>query len=986
MHIPKPTTILELAKKNEQYAQKLQDAKAYKEAIEPYQRAAEYYAQLNLWSKKWYCQIKAIELLFYSYNWTQAQDLIQDILKEIEEHNATQTSEYAFALCINASLFLHKSQFNDALNYYLIALQIIQKEHKNTTFCSKILSNIGNVYTYKGYYEQAIKYFLKAIKIKEEVFPTTHPSLAITYNNLASVYQKTEDYYIALQYFQKSLNIKLGNYSPTDLTIAMLYNNIGTVYSLTKDYKKALSYYQQALDIYTITNKKINTYAITTHFQLSNTYVQHQQYDKAIQACEQAIDIAQKLHEQPHIKILVAYLQLGHAYKGKKEYVLALNSYEQALDFAHQIYGDKNPYISEIHINKALIYKAQNKHLTALNLIQLSICKNIIHFDNKDVFINPSLEGSFDRKWLLQSLYHKAKLLYLLAIKNKDQQFFEKSYETYVLCDQLIDQIRHKHIHYNDQLYLSKEVLDIYEGALELCYSIYKQGKDAQYIHKAFYFSEKSKNAALRNTIANVKALTYGDIPSDLLQEEKQLKIDIVFYQQQIYHAKLNNKQEKLHYYEALLNSLNIRYHQLIEQLEQKYKKYYKLKYSHSIISIPNLQNILSNDTKLISYFVGKNYLYAFFISKKYKQFYQLPKKESFQSQIKSLCNYFSLFSSSNVNFQQQGVDYQKYASELQQFYTDILAPILASPIANRNSLFQQFNPPKVSKLIIIPDDLLNFIPFDALLTEAPKHVNKFNAYPYLLKKYAISYAPCATLFAQKNNYFFKNNEKLLLIAPNFNSKNKKSNTNKHTSSLQFTPLPFNKIEINNIQHFFEHTLLIDQEATKKNFLQYAPNYSLIHISSHAKANHTVPKQSLIAFSPSSDKTGEKCNLYLSEIYNLSLPTKLMVLSACETGLGKLQQGEGIINFARAFTYAGVQSLCITLWSINAQTTAKLMKYFYNYLSKGIDKSVALQKAKLTYIENSPSELTHPFFWAAYIIVGKTEPIFQKKIKKNKEA
>jgi CHAT domain-containing protein len=108
----------------------------------------------------------------------------------------------------------------------------------------------------------------------------------------------------------------------------------------------------------------------------------------------------------------------------------------------------------------------------------------------------------------------------------------------------------------------------------------------------------------------------------------------------------------------------------------------------------------------------------------------------------------------------------------------------------------------------------------------------------------------------------------------------------------------------------------------------------------------------------------------LRNIYNLTLNADLVVLSACETGIGELKRGEGIVSLARAFAYAGAKSIITTLWSVNDKSTMHIMEEFYRQLHKGQPKDYALWKAKMEYLQKAKSETAHPFFWSAFVPVG----------------
>lgn len=164
--------------------------------------------------------------------------------------------------------------------------------------------------------------------------------------------------------------------------------------------------------------------------------------------------------------------------------------------------------------------------------------------------------------------------------------------------------------------------------------------------------------------------------------------------------------------------------------------------------------------------------------------------------------------------------------------------------------------------------------------------------------------------------------------------------------------------------------LLVGDRATKENFLREAGNYDIIHLSQHTRIDKNHPMSSQLSFYPFRD-TISRGGLKAYEIYAMDLNAQLAVLSACNTGGGKLEQGEGINSIARAFMYAGVPSVVTTLWDVEDRSSQKLVQGLYHYLQMGMDKDEALQRAKLDYLKSTPCLTeTHPAFWAGYVLYG----------------
>ncbi|MDX1666640.1 MAG: CHAT domain-containing protein, partial [Saprospiraceae bacterium] len=293
--------------------------------------------------------------------------------------------------------------------------------------------------------------------------------------------------------------------------------------------------------------------------------------------------------------------------------------------------------------------------------------------------------------------------------------------------------------------------------------------------------------------------------------------------------------------------------------------------------------------------------------------------------------------------------------------------------------------------LIIVPDGTLGYLPFGALLRERPRRAGNYRNYVYLERAYTISYDYSASLFGNRRTEArSKFRDKLLAVALDFSSGSAAQSENESAnrsgdrlpSLKQLTamrsgldPLYFTVPEAREIAAKFDGDLLINEEATFDRFAERADDYDILHLSTHAIANDEAGDFSFLAFSSSEGNRYD--SLFAKDIYNLRLSAEMVVLSACETGAGEMQRGEGIISLARAFSYAGARSIVTTLWSVNDRQTREIMLRFYENLKDGRSKDKALQQAKLAYIEEvaRDHDEAHPIYWAAFSPIGDMRPL-----------
>ena len=269
------------------------------------------------------------------------------------------------------------------------------------------------------------------------------------------------------------------------------------------------------------------------------------------------------------------------------------------------------------------------------------------------------------------------------------------------------------------------------------------------------------------------------------------------------------------------------------------------------------------------------------------------------------------------------------------------------------NVAYTKLKLPKKSShknLIIIPDGILTFLPFEALITKESSTTN-FAKMNYLLNDFKIGYNNSADFYLNAIP-FQHQKEGVLGVFPIFEN-----------SSLE---LAFSKKELKNLQANFKGKYLEGQNATFENFKTNAANYSILHLSTHASSGDISE--------PASIKFYDTEVLY-SELYNLNLNPDLVVLSACETGIGKLYKAEGAMSVARGFQFSGAQNLLFSLWKVNDFTTSVLMEKFYSNLKKGKSYFDSNHQAKLDFLndESIPNAKKSPYYWASFVYYGTLE-------------
>lgn len=266
-----------------------------------------------------------------------------------------------------------------------------------------------------------------------------------------------------------------------------------------------------------------------------------------------------------------------------------------------------------------------------------------------------------------------------------------------------------------------------------------------------------------------------------------------------------------------------------------------------------------------------------------------------------------------------------------------------------------------IKNLFIVPDGLLWTLPFQALITERDR---------YLIEEYAVSYAPSLSVLQEMNKRARNSNTASSIIAFGNPVIGRDEKLNQ-----DLCPLPEAETEVNEIASVVTSRVkqvFVGSAATEKTFKSLAPEYATIHLATHGVLDNRNPLYSHLSLTKTDGDVENDGSLEAREIMNMHLNADLAVLSACETGNGRISPGEGVIGMSWAFFVAGTRSLLVSQWRVNSASTAQLMKSFYRALAMrppAGHKSEALRQASLRLLKDS--RFRHPFYWAGFVLVGR---------------
>jgi len=793
-----------------------------------------------------------------------------------------------------------------------------------------ILTNIGYLHLNKGRSDLALEYLEKALTTFQQSNSRDTKEGARCLSGLGLVYSSTGKYKQAESNQNIALQIRLNIFGNQSEEVAASYNDLGLVYSQTNP-EKALEYYEMALPIYQKLHGQDHFKIAIASTNIGLMYTSLELYGDAINNFEAALKIWRKIYPNGHPNEAITLLNLGRTYVQMGNQQAGLAYSENALAIYKKYFGEKHSDISQTYNQIGNVRLTQNDYDLALQNFQQSIIANSPHFDNPDISTNPSVSEYYNAKVLLYSLRYKAQALeekyYKKTLKFSDLKL---ALACLFSCDSLIDDIRHHSTDETDKLALGALSNEVYEDGVRVAQAMSEMVlKPKGYKEIAFYFAEKSKSAVLQESIADSNAKSFSGIPSTLLDEEKSLKSNIALVTQKLA-QKMNSEEDQN--LRATLFNLDREYQSFIKKLEQDYPNYFNLKFNQSTPTAAGIQKQLDTKSAFLSYFIAGKRLYIFIITQNTFEIKNLTLPEDFDRNTKGLNN--SLFYNDLSVYMQSAIPLSR-----------LLIPRL---------------PPSIKELIIIPTGRLGTLPFETLLNHKIKSED-FKSIPFLVKRFAISYEFSAGLFSQKSKLDSRvESPSIFLCAPI-----------KFPEKDDLNELPGTESEVNTIAGLFASNSSVakfedaNESLVKSGTLS---SYNYLHFATHGIVDEVDPELSRIFLNNSQSEDG---NLFAGEIYNLNLNANLAILSACQTGLGKLSKGEGVIGLSRALVYAGAKNIIVSFWSVADESTSKLMTDFYSILLKNKNQSFSanLQQAKIKMI--SEGQYASPYYWAPFVLIGK---------------
>jgi CHAT domain-containing protein/Flp pilus assembly protein TadD len=909
--------------------------------------------------------------------------------------------------------------------YLVIAPQL--GLYRNLHMEGDVLRKLAHAYSTQGQYKESIKQLKKALNIDSV---NTHTlQFFEDYRQLGLVYGYSGEFNISRTYLQKSLSLNEGleksqkeskrtAAADTYLALAQLELSLG-------NYKEAREWAWKGLDIYSkipggdagsIESTLIigiierergqldqaerfikqsrdisqaNKLGTGRHAQaFSEIYFLKGDPENGIRFMLQAVEEAEKANIKP--QIINAYMRLGDGYQRMGDKGKANFYYRKAMTFQKEMAGDTVGFVPSLDLRVGNAKKVYDYYLTSgstTGLASVSLRLGEQYFQKGDMdsalFMYDQAKIAFSKSGSVEGIstssFESAKIyiaknqfaeaekflhqsMSLTNQKNLKWQIFlskgiikekARGYDSALLYYKesvnLINEMRGNISIEEFKTLFSNNKVEVYDGLILLLLQHYKDLSGYSYdkaVTESFEFSEQSRSRAFLDMLGNRKIEAKSTKDEDLLEKEQLLKLKIQQLSREI--NKATPYSTTWIQFSNELQKAEADYDILVREIKLNNSAYSTVM-SVEPPRITDIQSKLDDETAVVEYWMSDEALVIWTITQAKVTATLSP---IHQKDLKRLVRGYR-----NTIMLEEFDVVANIRKSLSQFLIRPLEPLLAGH----------------KKLIIIPHKDLHFLPFHAL---------EYTDKKYLVEQFIVSYAPSASVLHYCLNKTAASGTKILSMALG------------NLTIGGFAGLPGTELEINQLAELYPQMEFKIKEDFSETYLkQKATGQNYIHLATHGVLNKAQPLYSYLLMNPTEADDGR---LTVDEIFSMNLQTKFVTLSACETGLGDIGDGDDLVGLSRAFIYAGSPGVIVSLWKVDDETTALLMARFHQYITNGYNTSESLTYAQRDLIrqsftpesnsgvkiinltpslqtiasKNSKIRSESPYYWAPFIIIG----------------
>jgi len=846
-----------------------------------------------------------------------------------------------------------KAKKNDSSNYYhQQALELRERAGMKGKEMFDSYLRVG------GFYMSALKYDI-ANKYFEKAQPhLAHPGITIDeqiryWLDYSNIKTNLKDIPTSISLLNRLRNI-VQTHRPDDQSAwGRIYFSFANAYLYDNQFEQAILNYRKSSFFF----NQLNDYRLSGIIYTAQGMLYNRMNDNtnALISFRNAIQTHLKWTEPESNELAKVYLQKAVTHENLGEFDSAQYYYQWNLRIRRKVFGEKDTNTFGAKLSLGQFYRTIHNYDSAVKYAHESLISLVKDFNNPDISTNPIADPTELNIDLVLGLVDKGNALKLLSEHDNSRDYYKLALKTYLLADSVFSVFR-RNLRYDDPQLREMEAGYIpYHLMIELTFHLFQNTGDREYIKKSIDIMEQSRSVLLENALNRAQEYDTTGNAYAFIKEENELLAQRAEILRQLSVPELSEAiKDSLS--EALLHVSNSSA-KWRESIEQTNPGYFNLKYDQREIRVAEIQALLKKrNSILLEYLWSDEKIYALAIGPYKIETKIILQTNTFKKSFEDFTAQLKVTPDQAIRLE----NFNRFSQSAWVLYQNLIRDLIPKD-SDRN---------REVNLIVSANGPLSTIPFEALITQAPQNSDVNYKLPYLIESFPVSYAYSPGILVKQSKHD-RDGSKLLALGF----------AGSGTSRVQrdgLNNLPGTEEEINSIKAVMKNNTnkyYLENEASEAMFKNQVSDFDIVHLAIHGMADSTNALKSKLVFRSEAD-TVEDSNLYAHELYNLNLEKlDLAVLSACESGIGKQQAGEGAMSIARGFAYAGCPSAVISLWKINDHTSAQVMGDFYKYISIGEDIDKALAHAKLDYINTSSEFNSHPAYWAAFLQVGDTRAI-----------
>lgn len=818
---------------------------------------------------------------------------------------------------------------------------------------AECLINIGYFYENTGSRVLAYQFYRDAVKMLDKFFPGSRLQPR-AYARMAFLQYEEGDLDGSIASYEEVIRLNEELYGPSNMNFIHNFNAIGRVYqelAQNRDrdlnLKKAREYHERAYELCVeVAPFRLDLMAESLN-DVGNTLRELGEFENALASHDEAISMAEVFYADALGYTSYAYSNRGETFSQMERWEEALNDFERSILLDTKDFGEFDKYLSYTYLGLADMYFRKGDYDEALETCQKGL-RCIVIGDVPEGYAeaiegDSELPGVFLEILMLKEriLSHQYPLTGLPSLETVMATLERTSNEFETRSSQLLASAKYRPVY---ERYIASSL----DPLVSTLISNYDEVQAIE--QRAFEKAEESKGKYLVRELGQSQIM--ANIPTGLrteLADKRNELTELSVSRDQMDSTAYTQQQF------ALLRDIE----NVEERIRSKFPAFEALRQSAQAIDYDQVQDNLVEDEVLLSYFLGDSAFYGFAITSE-------DGLTSFSSsEVPTLTFRIEEFRRSIEALPHARMDptraRQRHIDAGQALYQLLLEPFGQKMLSKKS-------------WIVIPDGALALVPFEALFEQVPPDA-QYEDIPYLVYEHDINQQFSAAIWLM-NNEVESGESPYAGFAPQYDKELiAMVDGDNQFSSIRgdLKPLAHTADEVRGAAQLFEGQAIIDG-ATETYFEDYANDSEILHLAMHALLDDEDPLHSRLIFDSRNDALNDG-ELNLWEVFQMDLNAKLVVLSACNTGAGKLQRGEGIESLARGFRFAGVPSLVTSLWQVDDQSTQEIILPFFENLSGGETKSKSLQKAKVDYLSTCTPDKAHPFYWAPLTSIGDNSPM-----------